>query len=458
MSLKSAIARKNISEIRKIANEHPTVDIAELFEGLSQAERMIFFRLLNTSFQSELFSAIDSNFQEQLLKSFSNTELKSIIDDLYTDEIADLIEEVPVDISKRILLMTSNERRITVNKILRYSEDEVGSLMSVDIVTLKQIMTVKDAIQYIKVNKNDARLAHYFFITNNKNNLQGFIAIEDLLFLPHSKKLKSFMKPVAYVYTTTDKEKAANIFADQDMSVLPVLNIRKEIMGMITSDDVIDIIIDEANEDIEKMHGIENDGDQTYLKTPSYQIFKSRVFLLMLLMISATLSQIVLDLFLSLSKTSLAAPLITTAMVAIFPFISWAAGNAGSQSSTTIIRSLVLGEIKTMDYLKVLFKELKISTIMGLSLGIVNFIRLLIYYLAKDDFTTDYIILSAVASFALFIVIILAKLVGSSLPLLAKKIKIDPTVMAAPLLTTLIDALSTTIFFGVSIGIMLLVL
>ena len=458
MTLKTAIQKKNVSEIRKITTEIPIADIADLLEELSSNDRVIFFRLLNTSLQSEIFAALEPEFQEQLIVSFTDQQIEKIISELYTDDIADLIEDVPEKIAHRILTATPKERRKDVNKILRYKDDQVGSIMAVDIIVLKQAMSIEIARKIIKTSIKESRIEHNFFVSNNKNVLVGYIPIEVLLFEKHTKKIKEFIKPVSHVFTTTDKEDAALEFADQDMSVLPVVNAKKEIVGMITAEDAIDIIIEEASEDINKMSGIEIDGNIPYSKQTVVQIFRSRVFWLMLLMISATLSQIVLDVFQTISHDLLSSIAISTAIIAMLPVISGAAGNAGSQSSTTVIRALATGDITTKDYLKVVWKESRVSFLIGFVLAVANFGRLMIYYAVKQDLDTNMIMLSMAASISLFVVIGLAKLVGGTLPLLAKKLRLDPAVMAAPLLTTLIDALSTTIFFGVSIGIMVLVI
>ena len=352
MTLKTAIQKKNVSEIRKITTEVPIADIADLLEELSSNDRVIFFRLLNTNLQSEIFAALEPEFQEQLIVSFTDQQIEKIISELYTDDIADLIEDVPEKIAHRILTATPKERRKDVNKILRYKDDQVGSIMAVDIIVLKQAMTIEAARKIIKTSIKESRIEHNFFVSNNKNVLVGYITIEVLLFEKHTRKIKEFIKPVSHVFTTTDKEDAALEFADQDMSVLPVVNAKKEIVGMITAEDAIDIIIEEASEDINKMSGIEIEGNIPYSKQSVIQIFRSRVFWLMLLMISATLSQIVLDVFQGISSASLTVAL-STAIIAMLPVISGAAGNAGSQSSTTVIRALAVGDITTKDYLKV---------------------------------------------------------------------------------------------------------
>jgi len=278
MTLRSAIKNKKVAEIRRITKETPVADIADMLEELTAKERVLFFRLLNTDLQSEVFAALEPEFQEHLVNSFTDKQIKDIVTEMYTDDIADLVEDVPDEIAKRILKHTDKETRQMVNKILKYDDDQTGSLMTVDIVPLKQTLTVSEARKIIRDNKDEARLSHYFFVVDSKNKLVGYIALEDLLFEEAKTKLKKIVKPVSSVYTTTDKEEAAKEFADQDMSVLPVVNTSKELIGMITSEEVIDIIQDEATEDIAKMAGIEVEGsDFAYSKQSTRKIFRSRV-------------------------------------------------------------------------------------------------------------------------------------------------------------------------------------
>ena len=462
MTLKTAIKNKKISEVRQITKTSTKADIADLLEELSPKETLLYFRLLKTKQQSEIFSALEPDYQEKLIEIFSDNDLKTIVGELFADEIADLIEDVPEEFTKRILRSTNKETAKMVSKILRYSDDEVGSFMAVEIIAIKQTLTIKNTIELIKIKRGIAEISHYFFVIDNKKKLVGHILTEDLIFADEKKTIKSIMRPTVSVSTKTNKEVAALKFANYDMSVLPVVNSSQELVGAITSDDVIDVMQESATEDIHKMAGIEVASDEAYSKMSTFKIFKSRVFWLMLLMISATLSQIVLDAFQDIANSVLFSISITSALIAILPVISGAAGNAGSQSSTTVIRALAIGDITNKQYLKVFWKEFKVSILMGFALGVANIFRLFIYYGSKGDLSGSesmlYIVLSLAASLSIFLVIILAKIVGGTLPLIAKTLKLDPAVMAAPLLTTLIDALSTLIFFGVSIGIMILVI
>ncbi len=475
MTLKTALKTKKVPEIRKIVKETPIADLADMVEELLAEERKLFFRVLDVEQSGKLFSNLELEFQEKIIKEFSDAQQKEILKTIYADDIADMIEEMPSNIAKQILKNTPKDRRADVNKLLRYEDHQTGSIMSTDMVEIKQSLTPTQAIKIIQSEHGHAEDMLTYFVINQKGKLVGEIDLHQLVFAPKEKKVKDIMGPVASVSTTMDKEGAALEFAKHDAVAMPVVSSQGYLMGMITSDDVIDTIQEEATEDIHRMAGIEG-VESSYLKTSIFKLFKSRVFWLLLLMISSTLSQIVLDSFMriaatSLHETSIAAStaIITSALIAIVPVISGAAGNAGSQASTMVTRGIALGEIKKNNTLNVIKKEFGTGVMVGGILAIANFARLLIYYgvqksgdgsmLLSQPANTHsyaYIWISFAASLSLFIVIIFAKMVGGLLPLIAHKMKLDPAVMAAPLLTTLIDALSILIFFGISIGILLM--
>ena len=462
MKLLQAIKGNKTSEVRKITKNNTVADIADALEKMSPRYVVSYFKFLTPKSRAAIFSSLEDDYKQKLAAIFTDAEIKKYVNELFVDEIVDLIEEAPEELSKRILKSVSSTTKKDVQKILRYEDDVVGSIMTIDILPIKQSLNVSEAIKYIKDNKTGAEFSHYFFVVNSKGQLKGYIKTEDLLFSKPDATIKSIFKPAISVKTTTNKEAASLTFANYNMSVLPVVNSKTILVGAISADEVIDVVQEAATEDIHRMAGIEVDADESYSQMSVIKIFKSRVFWLMLLMISATLSQIVLDAFQGISTAAIATTALTSAIVAILPVISGAAGNAGSQSSTTVIRALAIGDITTKQYMKVLWKEFRVSLIIGLVLGIANFGRLLIYYGAKGELSTplafDFYMLSFAASLSILIVIVLAKIVGGMLPLIAKSFKLDPAVMAAPLLTTLIDALSTLIFFGISIGIMVLVL
>ncbi|WGI36813.1 magnesium transporter [Mesomycoplasma lagogenitalium] len=481
MDLKIALEKKDINWVRDFSKSIPISQIADEVEKLSIVNRVLFFRMLNTDVAGEIFSSLEMEVQENLIKNFSDEMVEQILDELYTDEIADLIEEIPSNLSQRVLKNIDPERRTAVNKILKYKEDQIGSIMSVDIISLKENWTAQQAIEYIRNKKDDVELTHYYYIVNKNKKLVGALTLEDIVFSKDNLQLKEIMFAVPCVYTTDLKEDVANVFAENDMSVIPVMNSSNRLIGMVTSDDIIDIVQEEGTEDMYKMAGINSeDLEEQYLKTSILKIVKSRIFWLIVLMFGSTLSQVIIQIFTdylehSNSLKSLGMGIFISTIISIIPVISGSAGNAGSQSATTITRALSLGEIKKRGYMKkVFFKELNISMVIGSILMLINFIRLICYFMiSRDLFNTSFIeyegqitklpkyayilIISAAASISMFLVIVFSKILGSVIPLLAARIGKDPAVMSAPVLATLTDATSTLIFFGITILIFLVI-
>ncbi|MCP4336329.1 MAG: magnesium transporter [Mycoplasma sp.] len=479
MTLKTAVRNKKVSEIRKIVKETPIADLAEMLEKIPTTQLGFFFRVLGVREAGKLFAFLDHEKQELIIKLLSDKEQKTILENIYADDIVDIIEEMPSNISKQILKNTPKDKRSDINKLLRYKDNQTGSIMSIDMVEIKQTLSCYNAIKLIRQEYQNIEDTSNYYVVNSKGQLVGAVKLQSLVFADENKKVKDVMTPVGSVLTTMDKESATLEFAKHDSSTLPVINSQGYLTGMITSDDIIDTIQEEATEDIHKMAGIENI-DNSYLKISIIKLFRSRVLWILLLMISATLSQIVLDGFINIADKTLGQTAkgvaitgtITSSLIAIVPVISGSAGNAGAQSSTMITRSIALGEIKGKDIFNVLKKEIFTGAMIGITLSIVNFIRLIIYYAVQgsrfnqqvnilvSSNTKDIVLLwiAFASSISLFVIIIFAKTIGGALPLIAKKLKLDPAVMAAPLLTTLIDALSILIFFGISIGIIIMVI
>ena len=467
MTLIQAIKQRKVSEIKKLASKAPIAEIANTIDELPDKEMILFFTLLKGKQQSRIFYSLESDSQEKIIKAFNNDQIKEIVDDIFADDIVDIMNDVPDDIAQKILKATKSEKRKSINKLLRYKDDQIGSFMTVDIITIKQNITAKEASKLIRHSRDEVRMSHYFFVTNSQNKLVGFIPLEELFFAKGDKKVKNLMEPVSFVTTTTNKEEASLIFADNDMSVLPVVNNKKEVIGMITSEDIIDVFQESATEDVEKMAGISSNKkiDIEYSKKTIFSIFRSRIFWLTWLMLSATLSEFVSQHFIDYvtkEGSLIAAAHLSSAIISIAPVIAGSAGNAGAQSSTTVIRALATGDIGTKDYLKVFWKEMRVALLVGSTLAIFNFIRLIIYYSAfgmmNQEMGIKVLFVSLSASLALFLVINVAKILGGLLPLVAKKIKLDPAIMSAPILTTILDALSLATFFSISIGIMSIVL
>ncbi|UVD81820.1 magnesium transporter [Mycoplasma iguanae] len=475
MTLKVAIQNKDVNFIRDYSKTNPIASIAAEVENLDPQESVIFFRLLSTDISGEVFSFLSPEVKQNLIKNFSDKMIASVLEELYTDEIADILEEVPSNLAKRILKNTDKETRNNVNKILKYSDDVVGSIMSIDIVNIKDQWSCSQALKKIRDMRDEAELVHYYYVVDQHKHLIGAVTLEDLVFSDPKTKVKKILFPVPFVRTYDKKEEAAHVFADNDLSVIPVINSSRRIVGMLTSDDIIDIFQEEATEDMYKMAGISSSNiDDDYLKTAIIKLVKSRVIWLIILMIGSTLSQIIIDQFTNLLEHSaylnkIGVSTFFSTIVSIIPVIAGSAGNAGSQAATTITRAISLGEIEGDNIVrKVLFKEFMVGLIIGSILMTINFARLMIYFSAtKELFNTTIIpnsslkqfegilIISFAASLAMLFVIIFSKFLGSIIPLIASKIGKDPAVMSAPILATLTDATSTLIFFGIAISIFL---
>ena len=459
MSFKTIIKQKNKEEIRKIIKSKPTYEIALELEGLEINETLIFLRFLNLKDQSKIFIKFSFKKQCEIINILKDQELKNLLKNLNTSDITKIAQHLPEKDLSEFLTAADKKTKQNVSKILKYDEESTGSLMKIDIILLKKSQTVKQVKTILEEKKDQVNLKHNLFVVNAKKKLLGYVHVKDLLFAKNSDKITNLFKPTGFVTTTTDKEESAKKFAEFDMTALPVINSTKEVVGMITSDDIIDVVIEEATEDFHKSVGIvETKTEFLYSESNTTTLFKSRTLWLMLLMISATLSQIFLDTFQNFSHKILVEVFLTTSIIAILPVISSVAGNAGSQSSTTVIRALSVGNISTKNYLLVFWKEFKASILIGLFLAVINFLRLIIYYWIKEDLDYKFLFLSLGASISLFVVIILAKLIGGLLPLLVKSLNFDPAVMATPILTTIVDALSIIIFFAISIGILVLII
>lgn len=461
LDLKDLISQKSVKALRELEEDIPHADFASAVEELNNEEQLYILRVLRTQESAEIFSYLEDETKLKLVSLFSDDLGEKVLQEIETDELADLIEELPVNITRKILSQTSKEKREKINQILSYNDDQVGSFMSVDISILQSTWNCKKALAKIKRDYNqNVLMGHNFYIVNDSGVLMGDITLEELVFSDEELLLSEIYSAVTSVRPTDDKEYAAKIFSNHDKSTLPVVSSDGRLIGMITSDDIIDIIQEEATEDIYKMAGISGGAaEESYLKTTIMSIVKSRVLWLIILMISATGSQFIIQEFTNISEkfiTSLQITVSTAVIVSLIPIISGAAGNAGSQSSTTITRAAALGDFNQKEYKKVVFKEITVGTIIGAIMFIINVARLYIYYSipyfrqgVNDWGTLSFIIIAS--SLSLWLVVIFAKFLGTIIPLLAIKLKKDPAVMSAPILTTLSDALATLIFFGLNL-------
>ena len=439
---------KQYVELRRQIDELEPADIAEIMEALlddgeiSEQELTILYRLMPKDLAADVFIELNPDMQEALITGLTDKELRAVLDDMFLDDTVDVIEEMPANVVKRILKNVDAETRTNINQILNYPEDSAGSIMTIEYVDLSPDMTVKDAFDHIRKTGIDKETVYTCYVTDKKK-LVGFVSVRDLLMNPYEAKIGDIMDDnVISVHTTDDKEAVANVLSKYDMIAVPVVDKEDRLVGIVTVDDAIDVLTEEATEDIEKMAAI-TPSEHPYLRSTAWEIWKQRIPWLLLLMVSATFTGMIITRF----ESALAA---YVALTAFIPMLMDTGGNSGSQASVTIIRGLSLGDIEFSDILKVVWKEFRVSILCGISLAVVAFgkIMLVDHLLMHNSDITPLVAFVICAALALTVVI--AKLVGCTLPLFAKKIGFDPAVMASPFITTIVDALSLMIYMNLA--------
>ncbi len=440
-TLLKMLEEKKYATARDILGTMNPADIAVFFSSLEEQKIPFLFRLLPKELAAESFVEMDVDAQELLIRSFSDNELKEIIDELYVDDAADLVEEMPANVVKRILRQADPEMRRSINQILRYPENSAGSLMTTEYVSLRPDMTVEEAILRIRRQGVDKETIYTCYVTNPDRTLIGLVTVKDLLLAPDDEMLirELMLENIISVTTHTDQEEVGRMFRKYDFLALPVVDGENRMVGIVTFDDAMDVIEEEATQDIEMMGGM-LPSERTYLKSSVWELFKNRIPWLMLLMVSATFTGMIITGF----EDSLAAQVALTAFI---PMLMGTGGNSGSQSSVTVIRSLSLGELEFSDLPRVLWKEIRTAVICGLALAAVCFVKIWLVdrlLLGNEDIT---LMIDAVVCIALFVTVVLAKIVGAALPLGAKALKLDPAVMASPFITSIVDAVSLLVYF-----------
>ena len=430
------LEKKDYPQLKEILSDMNEADIATVLKELPQEKLPLLYRILPKELAAEVFVNMDSDDQEFLIRAFSDNELREVLDEMYVDDAVDVIEEMPATVVKRILQHTDPEMRKIINEILQYPEDSAGSLMTTEYVDLKKYMTVADAFTRIRRTGVDKETIYICYVTDENRKPLGIVTVIDLLLSDRTDKIFEIMD-TNIISTTTleDKEVVAEKFRKYDLLALPVVDRENRLVGIITIDDAMDVLQDENTEDIEKMAAI-TPTDKPYLKMSVFEIWKKRFPWLLLLMVSATFTGRIIQ----NSETALQAYVVLTAYI---PMLMGTGGNCGAQSSTTIIRGLSLGEIQFRDTLKVIWKEFRVAFFCGVTLAAVNFGRLLL----MDHVT---VLVAGVVSLSMILTIILAKFIGCSLPILAKRIHLDPAVMANPFISTIVDAMSLLIYFQVA--------
>lgn len=424
---------KQYDKLKSLLSTINPTDIAALFDELPKHTLPLLFRLLPKDNAAETFVEMDSDMRELLIHSFSDSELKELVDELYVDDAADIVEEMPSNVVTRILSQADPETRRMINEILKYPEDSAGSIMTTEYVNLRPTMRARDAIEHIRRTGVDKETINTCYVTDQSKVLIGTVSIRMLILADEQAVISDFMEPnIIYAGTLEDKEDVARMFVRYNFSSLPVVDKERRLVGIVTVDDACDVLVDEATEDIEKMAAI-TPTDTPYLKTSVISIWKSRIPWLLLLMISATLTGMIITSF----EHALAA---SVALTAYIPMLMDTGGNSGSQSSVTVIRSISLDELAFKDIFRVLWKELRVSVLCAGTLAVVNFAKLI--WLDRVG-----VPVAATVCLTLAATVIVAKLMGCLLPMLAKRVGFDPAVCASPFITTIVDALSLLIYF-----------
>ncbi len=441
--IEAAYSRRDLAKIKEMLSTINPADIAEIFNSFPTSQRLLFFRLLAKEEAADTFVELDGDTQEELIHAFSDNELKDVLDELYLDDAVDIIEEMPATVVKRILKNTDTDTRKSINALLKYPEDSAGSIMTPEFVDLKKDMTVEDAFKRIRRTGVDKETIYTCYVTDNSRHLLGVTTVKELLLHDYDDDISDFMETnVIYINTLDDQEIAAQQLDKYNFLALPVVDMEERLVGIITIDDAMDVMQEENTEDIQKMNAM-LPTEKTYLKTTVFETWKSRFPWLLLLMVSATFTGSIISSF----EDKLAAMTILTAFI---PMLMDTGGNSGGQASVTVIRAMSLGEIEFKNYFKVLWKEIRVGFICGISLAAVNFVKILLIdkmLLGNSEIT---LIVDLAICLTLVIEIIFAKMIGCTLPMLAKKCGFDPAVMSSPFITTIVDAVSLLIFFGIS--------
>lgn len=428
------LAQREFKAVRSILDVMNVVDIASLLSTLSDKELALAFRLIPKDKAAEVFSNMDTSMQTYLVTMFTEKELKELLDDLYMDDTVDMLEELPANLVKRILATVSASDRSMINQLLNYPEDSAGSIMTTEYVDLREEMTVGQAMAHIKKTGIHKETIYTCYITERRK-LVGIVSAKDLMTTDDNVPIKDLMETeIISVYTHADQEQVAQLFTKYDLLALPVIDLDGRMVGIVTFDDAMDVMVDEATEDITKMAAI-NPSEKTYFETSVLQHAKNRIPWLLILMFTSIITGTIITRY---ENAFAAIPL----LVSFIPMLMDTGGNCGSQSATLIIRGIALDEIRFTDLFKVMFKEFRISLIVGAFLAVANGVRIFIQYHNPG--------LAVVIACSLMGTVIMAKLVGCILPLLAKKVNLDPAIMASPLITTLVDTFSILIYFNIA--------
>ncbi len=454
-AITSLIESKKYGTLRDILVTMNAADIAALFEDLEPEFLPRLFRLLPKELAADTFVEMESDSQELLIKGFSDSELKEVIDELYIDDAVDIVEEMPANVVKRILAQADPDTRKLINELLKYPDDSAGSIMTTEYVELRPNLTVEDAIKTIRRTGIDKETINICYVTRADRTLYGFVTIRRLILSQPDTLIGDLAETnVISCKTLDDQETVAQTLSKYDLIALPVVDGENRLVGIVTVDDAIDVLQEEATEDIEKMAAI-TPSDKPYLKTGVLSLYIHRIPWLCILMVAAIFTELVINHFSNLMSVQFQS-FISAMLLACIPMLMDTGGNAGNQASVTIIRGISLGEIEFKDLPRVIFKEWRISLLAGATLAVVNFGKMMLMYAItyhnnfQNQFT-PYLLIAVTVSIALMCTVFLAKFIGCTLPILAKKVGFDPAVMAGPFITTIVDVTSLLILFGLAL-------
>ncbi len=433
------IENKKINELHKYLENINSADFPSILENIDEEKAIMVYRLLSKEKAAEVFVELDHDDQEKLINCLTDTEIKNVMNKLFMDDAVDMIEEMPANVVKRILANTKPESRKIINELLKYPDDTAGSIMTTEFIDLKETMTVEKAFDIIKERGLQKETVYTSYVLTKDRKLLGVIDIKKLLVADRKEYVKDIMDTnFIKVHTLEDQEEVTKLFDKYDIVAIPVVDKEDRLVGIITIDDAIDVMQEETLEDFEKMAAI-TPTDDTYMKTSVFKHAKNRILWLLILMLSATITGTIITRY-EVAIASL------PVLVAFLPMLMDTGGNSGSQASTLIIRGLAMDEVSTKDVFKVMWKEFRIALIVGSTLALANGVRIFIQY--KD------LKISLVVALTLIFTVIIAKLLGCTMPMLAKKLKLDPAIMASPLITTMVDACSVFIFFNIATAIL----
>jgi len=425
----------DISKLKMLLSDMKTADIAEIFEELDRERIIQMFRILPKAIASDVFSYIDSEHQQTIIEALTDSEIGDVINKLFVDDAVDFIEEMPANVVKRVLQNVPFAKRKIINQILQYPDDSAGSIMTTEYIDLREDAKVSEAFDTIRSIGLDKETIYNCYVIRKDRLLVGGVSVKTLMLaLPQHSIAEIMDANVVFAYTTDDREAIADQFQKYNLLAMPVVDKEQRLVGIITVDDIVDVIVEESTEDIKKMAAIVPFHDDPYLKTTIFRHAKNRFLWMLILMLSATITGGIISSF----ETGLK---VLPILMSFIPMLMNTGGIAGSQSSTLIIRGMAVGEIGMKDILSVLWKELRIGALCGLGLGFVNIIR--VYFTSEHDLK-----LCVTITLSLFCTILMAKTAGGILPIFAKRLKIDPAIMSAPLLTTIVDAVSLIIYFS----------